>query len=53
VKDGEYGINTGTHVFIPYLYTHVCKWKILSVETIPGMGDRGYEGEWSRGYIQL
>jgi hypothetical protein len=27
------------------LCTHECKWKMMSVETIPGMGEGGYEGE--------
>jgi hypothetical protein len=25
-------------------HTHVCKWKMVSTETIPGMG--GGEGKW-------
>jgi hypothetical protein len=30
VKEGEYGT---------ILCTHVCKWKMISVETTPGMGE--------------
>jgi hypothetical protein len=36
VKEGEYGANS--------LY-NVCKWKMISVGTIPGVGGGRYEGE--------
>jgi hypothetical protein len=34
---------------VEILCTHVCKWKMRPVETIPGMGGREDKGEWWRG----
>jgi hypothetical protein len=34
---------------VQILYTHVCKWKMRPVETIPGMAGRGDKGEQWRG----
>jgi hypothetical protein len=31
------------------LCTHVCKCKMIPVETVPGMWRRGNKGEWLRG----
>jgi hypothetical protein len=30
---------------VQILCTHVCKWKMIPVETIPGMGEEGDKGE--------
>jgi hypothetical protein len=32
---------------VQILCTHVCKWKMIPIEIVPGMG--GDEGEWWRG----
>jgi hypothetical protein len=34
---------------VQILWTHVCKWKMISVETIPGMAGEGDKGELWRG----
>jgi hypothetical protein len=34
---------------VQILCTHVCKWKMISVETIPGMAGEGDKGELWRG----
>jgi hypothetical protein len=39
----------GTVNIVQILCTHVCKWKMMPVETVPGMGEGGNKGEWWRG----
>jgi hypothetical protein len=37
---------------VQIMCAHVCKWKLIPVETVPGMGEED-KGEWWRGQIQV
>jgi hypothetical protein len=34
---------------VEIMCTRVCKWKMIPVETIPGIGEGGDKGKWWRG----
>jgi hypothetical protein len=38
---------------VQILCTHVCKWKMITVETIPGMGTWRDYGEYWRGSFEV